>query len=180
MAKTKKVDINKETFDKINSRIKYLGSTTFARHLATDLVNEGKNKLKQEYSFNLAIENIDVDGYMRTQTKGRIVASGNEVSFIEFGTGKVGEKSGYPKELLPSQTLKFESPIGYPQSTKGWEYYYDNPYTKVKHKGKYGWLYKKQFTRGMPAGKQVYTTAKYLRENIVKIAKQTIKEHTVD
>lgn len=177
---TTKTNINKEVFDKINSRIKYLGSTTFARHLATDLVNEGKNKLKQEYAFNLAIENIDVDGYMKTQTKGRIVASGDEVAFVEYGTGKVGEKSGYPKKLLPSKTLKFESPEGYPQSTKGWEYYYNNPYTKIKYKGKYGWRVNGQFTRGMPAGKQVYTTAKYLRENIVKIAKKTIKEHTFD
>lgn len=178
MPKNNKQDINKELFNKLNKKINYLGSTTFARHLTNNLVQKGKEKLALEYSFNFAIENISVEGIMKSQTKGEISANGDEVAFIEFGTGRIGEKSNYPKELLPSETLIFESPKGHNQSTQGWIYYYPNRYTKTKLKGKYGWKYHGQFTRGMPAGKQVYTTAKYLRNNIVNIAKQTIKEYT--
>lgn len=168
-------DINSAVFEKLTRKVNYY-KNNLTSDLASNLVESGRNKLAQEYSFNLAIQSVSVGGIMKSANRGQVYAFGNDVAFEEFGTGRVGQKSNYPQELLPKKILRFESPEGYNQVTRGWVYYYPNRYTKVKHRGKYGWFHNKLFTRGMPAGKQVYNTAKYLRENVVYIAKQTIKE----
>lgn len=168
-------DINSEVFTNLRKKVNYYNST-LSKDLAKKLVNEGRDRLAQEYSFNLAIQGVKVGRKMTTSTSGQVYATGEDVAFEEFGTGRVGQKSAYPNELLPKQVIEFESPKGHQQITRGWVYYYPNKYTKVKYKGKYGWRYNGNFTRGMPAGKQMYNTAKYLRNNLVDIAKQTIKE----
>lgn len=168
-------DINKQVFEKLNNKIKYYNSARFNKDVVKSLVDSGRDRLKLEYSFNLAIENVSVNGKVLTSNKGQVYAIGDDVAYIEYGTGKVGEKSNYPKELLPKQTFVFESPEGVDQITTGWEYYYPNEYTKVKYKGKWGWFYNGLFTRGMPAGKQMYDTARYLRQNVVPIIKNAIK-----
>lgn len=169
-------NINAKVFDNLDKKINYL-KNKFASDLTKNLLNKGKEKLSLEYSFNLAIQDVDIDIEMKNTKNGRLYASGNDIAYIEFGTGKVGEKSNYPKDKLPKQTLTFESPKNHIQNTQGWVYYYENKYTKRKLKGKYGWYHKKQFTRGMPAGKQMYITANYLKNNISNIAKETIKEN---
>ena len=170
-------NINSKVFKELDKKIKYLNKK-FASDLTKNLVNKGQEKLSLEYSFDLSVQNIDVGSEIINSNKGQVYAKGEEVSYIEFGTGKVGEKSNYPKEKLPKQSLVFESPKGHIQNTLGWVYYYENKYTKRKNKqGRYGWYYKKNFTRGMPAGKQMYNTANYLRDNISNIAKETIKEN---
>lgn len=171
-------DINKQVFEKLNNKIKYYNSARFNKDVVKSLVDSGRDRLKLEYSFNLAIENVSVNGKVLTSNKGQVYATGDDVAYIEYGTGKVGEKSGYPKELLPKQAFVFESPKGVTHTLPKWEYYYydeDNNYTKVKYKGKWGWFYNGLFTRGMPAGKQMYDTARYLRQNVVPIIKNAIK-----
>lgn len=168
---------NSKVFNRLNSKIDYL-RRKFPNDLVKNIVNDGTQRLKTEYSFNLSIQGIDVDGIV-FDNRGRIYAEGKEVAFEEFGTGKVGEQSNYPKELLPKQKITFML-ANHQQVTNGWEYYYiPKPnITKKQYNGEYGWFYKKQFTKGIPAGKQVYTTAIYLKNNLSNIAKKTIRENT--
>ena len=58
------------------------------------------------------------------------------IAFDEFGTGFYA-KGSYPGQL-PTQRITFTS-AKKKRSTNGWEYYYDNPDTKVIHGGIYGW-----------------------------------------
>lgn len=168
---------NSIVFKNLNKKLKYYSSNKFTEDIVSEMVEQGKQYLAQEYASNFAIEGIAVGGKVQSNTTGTIYAQGKEVAFEEFGTGKVGQKSNYPKEKLPTQTLVFESPKGHIQTTIGWVYYYPNKYTKVKNlQGRYGWRYNGQFTRGMPAGKQVYNTAKFLRNNITQIAKKVVRE----
>lgn len=133
---------------------------------ALDLISEKMLAIaKEEYagvsSANLA---TDIQGNRVTLT-----ASGRGLMFIEFGTGLTGLQSGYPKENLPTGTIWFErtpkakdgEQIGY-DFTQGWEYYYDNPRTKVLG----GWFLGKKFTTGEVAGMQMFNTMKRVREYI--------------
>lgn len=102
-----------------------------------------------------------------------VVATGEKIAYVEYGTGLVGQGTYLGK--LPTETLTFESPKGYKQSTQGWEYYYDNPRTKVLG----GWFYgtgHKQFTRGQPAQAQMFYTARRFHNEIGGRLKSKIKE----
>lgn len=126
---------------------------------ALDLISEKMLAIaKEEYagvsSVNLA---TDIQGNRVTLT-----ASGRGVMFIEFGTGLDGE--GTYEGKLPTEPITFESPKGSGDvhTTMGWEYYYDNPKTKILG----GWFWGKTFTRGQVAGMQMFNTMKRVREYI--------------
>ena len=129
---------------------------------ATELIADNGAKIdKSEYAGINSVQVIkDIDGNSAV-----ISANGDSVAYIEYGTGLVGQ--GTYKGDLPTQTLTFESPkdSGRINTTQGWEYYYDNPRTKVLG----GWFFGRgysNFTRGQVAGNQMFNTAKSLREYI--------------
>ena len=129
---------------------------------ATELIADNGEKIaKNEYAGINSVQVIkDIDGNSAV-----ISANGDSVAYIEYGTGLVGQ--GTYKGDLPTQTLTFESPkdSGRINTTQGWEYYYDNPRTKVLG----GWFFGRgysNFTRGQVAGNQMFNTAKSLREYI--------------
>lgn len=129
---------------------------------ATELIADNGEKIaKSEYAgINSVQVTKDID-----ENSAVISASGDSVAYIEYGTGLVGQ--GTYKGDLPTQTLTFESPkdSGRINTTQGWEYYYDNPRTKVLG----GWFFGRgysNFTRGQVAGNQMFNTAKSLREYI--------------
>lgn len=129
---------------------------------ATELIADNGEKIaKSEYAGINSVQVIkDIDGNSAV-----ISANGDSVAYIEYGTGLVGQ--GTYKGDLPTQTLTFESPkdSGRINTTQGWEYYYDNPQTKVLG----GWFFGRgysNFTRGQVAGNQMFNTAKSLREYI--------------
>lgn len=129
---------------------------------ATELIADNGEKIaKSEYAgINSVQVTKDID-----ENSAVISASGDSVAYIEYGTGLVGQ--GTYKGDLPTQTLTFESPkdSGRINTTQGWEYYYDNPQTKVLG----GWFFGRgyaNFTRGQVAGNQMFNTAKSLREYI--------------
>lgn len=125
---------------------------------------------REEYS---GLSSIDVGIEKVSTGMGRLYAKGESVAYIEFGTGLVGEASQYPKDKLPTQKLEFESPkdSGKMQQTDGWEYYYDNPDTKIMG----GWFWGKTFTRGRPAGMQMYRISQRLRQELPLIVRNKIK-----
>ena len=132
---------------------------------ALDLISKKMLEIaKYEYSGINVNLNTEIN-----ENKVTLTASGKGLMFIEFGTGLTGEKSGYPKEKLPTDTIWFEKTpkaklgqqIAY-DFTQGWEYYYDNPRTKILG----GWFFGKTFTTGEPAGKQMLNTTNKIREYI--------------
>ena len=110
----------------------------------------------------------------KTGTAGqrKLIAKGEGLSFLEFGTGLVGKAKGYEGQL-PTETIEFESPknSGKMQKTQGWEYYYPNPLTKVNG----GWFANGVFHRGQESKAQMYETSRQLRSEAGEIAKQILK-----
>lgn len=86
-----------------------------------------------------------------------ICAYGKELAFAEFGTGVMGK--GTYDGKLPTMTLRFESPKGIQQSTRGWEYNYRAE--QAKQKG----IIIKDF-KGYPARAQMFKTGQKLRGSV--------------
>lgn len=112
----------------------------------------------------------------------RIIAQGEDVMFIEFGTGSVGFYSNYPSDKLPQSRV----PI-----TGNWQYNYINPLGKeyldkdgntyqigfkiLSKSGKVkGWKHNGVFTRGFASGQQIFNTARQLEIEIPNIVKQIL------
>lgn len=102
-----------------------------------------------------------------------VVAQGYGLAFEEYGTGYYAEGTYGGK--LPTQTITFES-AGQIRSTQGWDYYYDNPDTKITIGGNKGWLLGSNFIIGKNAGNQMYNTSVELGEKAVEIAKVIVKD----
>lgn len=127
---------------------------------ATDIVmavaKRGKDIAQTEYGGASVSVSVESNG----KGKASLVAEGKNVAFFEYGTGRVGE--GTYKGTLPTQPISFESPKGEMQTTEGWQYYYDNPKTKVTQNGQEGWIANKTFFTGQPAQAQMWKTANKL------------------
>lgn len=136
--------------------------------IAEKIANRGVEIATEQYAGrkNTTIKSVVGE----TKNKRQVVAQGKGINFDEFGTGLVGK--GTYEGKLPTETITFESPKGEPQQTQGWEYYYDNPKTKVNG----GWYAGKVFHRGQPAKAQMFNTSKQLKNEIRETAKNTIKE----
>jgi hypothetical protein len=148
-----------ERYKSINSK--------FANEVLDAVLTRAEQIARQEYA-GFAVE---IGREMTSAGVGRLYAKGDGIAYIEFGTGLVGEQSGYPKDKLPKEKLQFESPKGSPQQTDGWEYYYDNPETKIMG----GWFFGKTFTQGKKAGMQMYRTSQQLKREIATIVKNKIE-----
>lgn len=137
---------------------------------ALDLISEKMLSIaKEEY---LGVSSVNLNTPI-DKNRVTLTASGKGLMFIEFGTGLVGE--GTYEGKLPKDPITFESPQGSGDmhTTMGWEYYYDNPKTKILG----GWFWGNTFTRGQPAQMQMFNTMKRVREYIkTDLAKDIRKE----
>ena len=165
------ISITKNTLPRFNERLQL--TRGIADKLALEFITEAKQIAEREYAgfdgIEISYEKVENGVY-------QLFVAGEGLWYLEFGTGNVGESSGYPQENLPKQTLSFESPKGKPQSTQGYVYYYPNSYTKVNG----GWYYTNEngervFTKGQTAGFQMYNTAQELGRRISEIAKEYAK-----
>ena len=158
------------------NKLKNIGGTSiqFANEVVDELVKKGADIARKEYA-NVAGVNV----YYETTGagSGRVVAEKEGLAYIEFGTGRVGQNSKYPKKLLPKGTFNFESPKGKQQTTSGWEYYYPNKNTKRTMFGEEGWFHKfdgqedADFITGQEAGMQMYHT----RQKLIRQGRTLIK-----
>lgn len=82
---------------------------------------------------------------------------GDQVAFLEFGTGMVGKQSPHP--LSPEYN---------------WEYYIDSAF-KDEVYGQEGWWFNGSFHTGIPAGRAVYNAGVEVRNRIPQIAKEKVK-----
>lgn len=92
----------------------------------------------------------------------KIVAKGEKIAYMEFGTGVTGRNTY--DGTLPTQKLVFESPKGVRQSTEGWQYNYRKEQGQTE----------KDF-RGHVAEAQMFKTSQRLRTELPSKIKQKIK-----
>ena len=149
--------------NRFRNRLKNLGSTSrqFANEVVDELVKKGADIATQKYA---GVDGVNVSYETNGSGQGRIIAEGEQVAYIEFGTGRVGQYSNYDRRFLPDKNVPI---TGY------WEYYYDSPYKRRGHsdgktKADRGWWHKfegeekARFTTGQEAGMQMYHTRQEL------------------
>lgn len=143
-------------------------SNTDTESVAQHIADKGAEIAASKYSGGVTVTT-------EPTSKGvNVVASGKQVSFLEYGTGITGASAGYEGHL-PKQTLTFEI-AGETRHTKGWEYNYPNPDTKVTVNGTQGWYFGNTFTTGRVAEAQMWKTSKELRRlKLSRIAQKFIK-----
>ena len=140
--------------------------------IATEIAIKGKDIAITEYA---GVNDIIVSHETLGSGRSRVVVKGENIAYMEFGTGKVGEQSSYPKDKLPQSNV----PI-----TKNWIYYYPSQYKRTSSSGEQGWYHKfdgetkASFIKGQPAGMQMYRTSQRLKTQMADIARNKIKELT--
>ena len=136
-------------------------------NVSNDIINYGVNYAKGLYAGTEFIVYKDNKS---------IVAEGEGIIYQEYGTGREGEKSNYPKDKLPQNPIKLENGTVLPK----WIYYYPNKRTKRTVNGVEGWFVPKslggnRFRTGNPAGAEMWRTASNIRLNLKAIVKKSIK-----
>lgn len=140
--------------------------------IAKEAAYDALDYLDDRYANTPYDANIDhIDTYVERTEKGyRVVASGKDVIYAEFGTGDMGEQNPHPEK----------SKYGLNDYNSG-ETIRDANEHSAEHginSGKY-WTYKKNdtiyYTQGISAGKQVFDTRNYiLNEGIEKARKKLV------
>lgn len=97
----------------------------------------------------------EVDG-----NKGKVIASGSSVIYMEFGTGEIGKKSETHPKRNEFPLKDFNSgPIVSKHINKIGEHY---------------WFYNGEYTQGIPAGLQVYKATEKLNKEKLTLAKKVV------
>ena len=148
-------------------KLEKIGGQTsdFKHQLVKKITQRGKEIAQQEYDSS-NIKKVNVTKHSNKNGTGQIIAEGEKLAYIEFGTGRKGESSNYPTENLPKEGV----PI-----TGEWEYYYPSEH-KVTKDGKEGWMWGKVFMEGQEAGMQMYRTSKRLEQEMKSMVKEFVKE----
>lgn len=135
----------------------------FTNQIAEEIAKRGEQIAQEEYS---GISKVDITHLSMGGGMSRVVAEREGLSYIEFGTGRVGEQSNYPQANLPQQGV----PI-----TGKWDYYYLPSEHKTTKNGVEGWMWGKTFVKGRPAGMQMYRASQRLRNEMSNIVKNKLK-----
>lgn len=166
--------VKKNTLNRFLKKIEKVDKYSLDKDAIFDtVINFGVETTERQYAESDLSYDVDSGkGVIVFYEKGNdfveIVATHPAIAYIEFGTGRVGEKDNYDKTKLPQEGV----PI-----TGKWEYYYDSP-SKTIENGVEGWRYGRghnQFTEGRHAGKQLYNTSKILSRELGKEVMKTIK-----
>jgi len=147
-------------------------------------ISESADKIARETAYNALTyldmqyaetpynENVeDINTYVEKTADGyKVVASGKDVIYAEFGTGDLGEQNPHPEKDMYSL-----NPYNSGETIR------DANEHSAAHgitSGKY-WTYKKNdviyYTQGIPAGKQMFNTRNYvLKEGLNKSIKKVV------
>ena len=158
-------------------------------------VEEIPSNLKSDYltsvpnlmgkNANDMVTQVDVDtsiGDIVDSNVGEVVKESNKyiemlfhntnekATYIEFGTGRVGEQSPHPNQ----QAFQFNGLSG----MNSWEYYVDTKFKKT-YMGEEGWWYKGKFRIGIPSQPFIFTTlhqvSKELPKDVIKAYKKGLE-----
>lgn len=136
-------------------------TSKIAEAISTDL----HERASQAYASAKTISPITVSSVQLGDGKSRVVASGKEVAYIEFGTGE------YARGTYPGTLPTHGVPI-----TGSWEYYYKSPHKRVAKSGDFGWYYGGHFVTGQAAGAEMWLSAEETRKIASRLAKKIIEE----
>ena len=90
-----------------------------------------------------------------------------KATYIEFGTGRVGEKSPHPNQ----QAFQFNGLSG----MNSWQYYVHTEFKK-KFMGEEGWWHQGKFRTGIPSQPFIFTTLHQVSEKLPKDVKKAFKK----
>lgn len=144
------------SFDSFKSKLASINLSSMANIMADKIAERGKEIAKTKYSG----KKVTVTRTKASKGKARVIATGNKIAYMEFGTGIEGQQHDY--ETLgkgakkPAKTLTFVS-AGQQQSTEGWQY----NYRKEQGQTDKDW-------KGFQPQAQMFYTAQELREELGK------------
>lgn len=155
---------NKDFFTKIKSRkeaIDKIMSEETTNRIVQEIADAGAEIASELFGSG----NISVTSSKANAGQASIIAKGDQVAYIEFGTGE------YAKGTYKGELPKSGVPI-----TGKWEHYYPSPHKVTLSDGRKGWMAGKSFHIGRPAGSQMWQTSQELREISKDIAVEVIKD----
>lgn len=177
MSKNKSIGLDVKQIGDLIKSLNTLSKTL--EKMPNELVNElgalGLEKLNEKYSQRKQDENItDINTFIKTsENRCDILSQGKDVVYEEFGTGDKGEADPHP-DIKSSYHLNKYNSGKYIRSSDNLsdEKAEEEGITKP---GKY-WTYKKdgdiKYTQGVPSGKEMFETSKYLKETIPDVLKK--------
>jgi len=160
--RVKNINLSVGSLDDIIKKLRILSKdvSKLPDEICKDVANLGKEYLDEEYAQSKPDHTIDISSIktsVEKTTKGyKIVASGKDVVYEEFGTGEYGKSNPHPK--------KNEYPLND---------YNSGPYVST-HVNKYGrhYWYHDGYSEGNPSGAELFNTARFLREKGIKDIKK--------
>ena len=160
------ISITKNKLPRFKQRVNNFAN--MADELAETLVQEAMEIADIHYGNSGALYLL----YYEKERDGvyKLIAEGEQIAYLEFGTGILGEgKYPDPNKLPPeSMILRFKS-HGHTQETAGWVYnYYKKKEENRNNPNVKDW-------QGAEPGAQMFKTAKELGEELIEIAKEYAK-----
>lgn len=172
MSKAVTINLSTSSINSLISRLENLKKdvSKVGNDIAEELVERGRDYLKAEYSqgFDDNIRDIGNVSIVKTANGYNLVSQGKDLIYEEFGTGDEGYNSPHPeKEAFNLNNYNSGETI-----RSADDYSALHGITS----GKY-WTYTKdgenwEYTQGIPAGKQMYNTSNYMRNELHKVAKE--------
>lgn len=151
-----KVDLS--GLNNFKKRLQNINSQTLMTKILNAMCIAGKEKAESLYGSGSVTLSYEISGNI-----GSIIANGEKVAYLEYGTGIRGEQSNYEGNL-PTQAITFDSKQYGNVTTNGWTYYY------AYQQG----LSQKQWS-GRTAQSQMWQTARYLQDNAKAIITRALE-----
>lgn len=176
MSKTVSINLSTSSINSLINKLEKLKDdiNKVGNDIAEELVERGREYLKAEYSqgFDENIQDIGNVSITKTTKGYNLVSQGKDLIYEEFGTGDEGYNSPHPEKVAfnlndynSGSTIRSAdnySALHGITSGKYWTYTRDGE----------EWIY----TQGVPAGKQMYNTSNYMKDELPKIAKEKVRD----
>lgn len=178
MSKTIPVKLTVDDIDRVNAQLELLSDSMklASEVIVTKLVRAGKEFAQNEYDkfpYRNSKEECSINGDS-DGLSGYISLVGTSAFYEEFGTGERGRAIYHPAKN------KFDAPLND---------YNSGPYVSShvnKKTGEHYWFYKPMrgengyeqsgYTKGIPSGKMMYNTGKYLHKKSKEVCKEVAQQ----
>ena len=173
MNKTLQVTLNSKSIENTIEILKMIQNNmdNLASDIIEEAVKDSVDHLDKLYNERTLDEKPNVS-YSKTNNGWKITAVGQDVLYEEFGTGEVGKDSA-------NNDAEFNTE----RQTYGLKDYNTGEFVKnhINKNGRHYWFHKgpgmmfdNGYTEGIPAGKQVFNTRKYLIESAIPNAEKKV------
>ena len=138
------------------------------------LVEQARQWVQENYD-NTTDRPFDEDYSVNTEThgnNGKVIASGQSVIYMEFGTGEIGQKGQQHPKRNEFSLKDFNSGryvrVHEPKDNATEE--------RMGKNGQHYWFYKGHYTQGISAGLQVYNAVERLKNEKMSIARKVVRD----